>query len=61
MTAQPVPAPDRRGSGLGLRVCHAIAQSHGGTLCIVNRAGGGTGVEVRLPLEAQPQGCEAAP
>jgi two-component system sensor histidine kinase KdpD len=47
----PVPgeAP-RRGSGVGLAVCRAIARAHGGTLVLRPRAQGGCSFECRLPL-----------
>jgi two-component system sensor histidine kinase KdpD len=47
----PVPgeAP-RRGSGVGLAVCRAIARAHGGELVLRPRAQGGCSFECRLPL-----------
>lgn len=41
----------KRGSGLGLSVCRAIACAHGGDLTRVNRAGGGSSFVLRLPVE----------
>ncbi len=37
------------GAGLGLALARAIAQSHGGTLTLANRAGGGLRASLRLP------------
>lgn len=43
----------QRGAGLGLAVCRAIAQVHGGTLVVLGREGGGSSFCLRLPIEAQ--------
>jgi two-component system sensor histidine kinase KdpD len=44
------PAPDgRRGVGLGLAICQAIAQAHGGRIAAVNRPGGGAEFCITLP------------
>jgi two-component system sensor histidine kinase KdpD len=43
----------RRGSGLGLAVCRAIAQAHGGGLMVRPRAGGGSVFHLTVPLDAQ--------
>jgi len=45
----------RRGIGIGLAVCRAIAQVHGGQLQITDTAGGGTTVQLTLPLSEQPE------
>jgi signal transduction histidine kinase len=37
------------GSGLGLHVARALVEAHGGEVRLLERAGGGTRVEVRLP------------
>jgi PAS domain S-box-containing protein len=37
------------GAGLGLTVCKAIAEGHGGEIGVTSRAGAGTTVRVRLP------------
>jgi two-component system sensor histidine kinase KdpD len=44
----------QRGSGLGLAVCRAIAQAHGGSLSVENRDGGGSRFCLSLPIEEQP-------
>jgi len=41
----------KRGSGIGLAVCDEIIKYHGGTLTLSNAQGGGTAVEIRLPIE----------
>ncbi len=46
----------QRGAGLGLAVCQAIAQSHGGSLILRRRQGGGSSFCLSLPIDtAQPQ------
>jgi two-component system sensor histidine kinase KdpD len=44
-----------RGAGLGLALCRAIVHAHGGTLQARQRQRGGTSMECRFPLEAQPE------
>lgn len=46
--------PGSRGAGLGLAVCRAIAQAHGGRLTLRRRNGGGSNFSLSLPVEAQP-------
>jgi two-component system sensor histidine kinase KdpD len=51
----PGPADDsRRGTGVGLALCRAIARVHGGELRLRQRDGGGALIECVLPLEAGP-------
>lgn len=47
---------NRRGTGLGLALCRAVAQAHGGTLRHRHREDGrhGSCFELRLPLQAPP-------
>jgi signal transduction histidine kinase len=42
-------ARTRGGAGLGLAICKAIAEVHGGTISLTSDAGRGTHVEVVLP------------
>ena len=42
------------GSGLGLSICRAIAQMHGGRIRAANRPGGGAVFTVTLPAESAP-------
>jgi two-component system sensor histidine kinase KdpD len=44
----------RRGTGLGLAVCRAIARAHGAQLLLRAREGGGSSFCLRLPVEVQP-------
>ena len=44
-----VDAPPRRGAGVGLAVCRAIARVHGGELTLRARSGGGASFECLLP------------
>jgi two-component system sensor histidine kinase KdpD len=45
----------RRGAGVGLAVCRAIARAHGGELKLRSRARGGASFECWLPEHAAPQ------
>jgi two-component system, OmpR family, sensor histidine kinase KdpD len=44
----------RRGAGVGLAVCRAIARVHGGRIWIEDNPGGGTRVNLALPIGAPP-------
>ncbi|HEX9081287.1 MAG TPA: ATP-binding protein, partial [Holophagaceae bacterium] len=48
--------PDARpgGVGLGLAICRAIVQAHGGSIAAEDRPGGGTAFRLRLPLPEPP-------
>ncbi len=43
----------KRGAGLGLALCRAIATAHGGSLTLFKRSGGGNRFTVCLPLSPQ--------
>lgn len=47
-------SPQDGGAGLGLTICRAIVQAHGGTIALVNRTQGGTIARLTLPLVASP-------
>lgn len=51
-------AQGRPGVGLGLPICQAIVQAHGGTMEARNRSGGGALFMVRLPVEGEPPAVE---
>jgi K+-sensing histidine kinase KdpD len=51
----PADGQTRRGIGIGLAVCRAIAEVHGGHLQITDTPGGGTTVCLTLPLSEQPE------
>jgi two-component system sensor histidine kinase KdpD len=42
------------GVGLGLAICRAIIEAHGGRIWAANRAGGGTVFRFTLPLDGEP-------
>lgn len=42
-----------RGNGIGLAVCDEIVRLHGGSLTLSNAEGGGTLVDVRLPMDEE--------
>jgi two-component system sensor histidine kinase KdpD len=51
-------APVSRGAGLGLAICSAIIQAHGGRIWAENRPGGGACFWFSLPLEGSPPTVE---
>ncbi len=40
---------ERRGLGLGLTICHAIIQKHGGAIAVESEVGAGTAFRIHLP------------
>lgn len=46
--------PDRSGTGIGLAICRAIADAHGGKIEAKNRPGGGAIITVSLPQAGIP-------
>jgi two-component system sensor histidine kinase KdpD len=50
----PADAGGRRGAGVGLAVCRAIARAHGGEMRLRARAHGGASFECVLPLDEPP-------
>ncbi|MGH2897508.1 MAG: ATP-binding protein, partial [Solirubrobacteraceae bacterium] len=47
------------GAGLGLTVCKAIVEAHGGAISVTSRAGAGTAVRVVLPAHPVRDGASA--
>ena len=45
----------QKGYGLGLAICRAIVQAHGGRIWAVNRTGGGAAIRFTFPLKVQDQ------
>lgn len=53
-------ASGARGVGLGLSICRAIIEAHGGTIAAENRSGGGATLRFTLPLDDAPAGLPPA-
>jgi len=51
---------DSRGAGLGLAICRAIVQAHGGTISASNLSQGGASIRIWLPVGQLPQDIEQA-
>jgi two-component system, OmpR family, sensor histidine kinase KdpD len=54
-------AGGRRGAGLGLTICRAIAEAHGGRVSAAPRGGGGAVFTLELPVEGEPPRVEREP
>ena len=54
LSSKEADGPARRGAGVGLALCRAIARAHGGDLTFRPRASGGSRFECWLPLEPPP-------
>jgi two-component system sensor histidine kinase KdpD len=59
--SSPLDAPSRRGAGVGLTVCRAIARAHGGELRLRPRGHGGSSFECTLPVRPAPEPPQAEP
>ncbi len=53
-----VPESPQSGAGLGLALCRAIVEAHGGEIGAADRPGGGAVFFLTLPLEGQPPGLD---
>jgi len=51
----------QRGMGLGLTICHAVAQKHGGAIAVESVVGVGTTFHIYLPAARKLSGKEKAP
>ncbi|MCB9896704.1 MAG: sensor histidine kinase KdpD [Planctomycetes bacterium] len=52
---------DSRGAGLGLAICRAVVEAHGGTLVCESRSGGGADFRITLPREGEAPTVPAEP
>jgi len=51
----------QKGMGLGLTICHAVVQKHGGAIDVESLAGAGTTFQVYLPATQKLSGADIAP
>lgn len=56
--ARPGDGSPNRGIGLGLAICRAIVEAHGGTIRVANRGGGGASFTFELPTGGTPPRVE---
>jgi CheY-like chemotaxis protein len=52
---------DQKGMGLGLTICHAVVQKHGGAIAVKSEVGSGTTFDIYLPAARKLSGGEKAP
>ena len=52
---------DQKGMGLGLTICHAVVQKHGGAIAVKSEVGRGTTFDIYLPAARKLSGGEKAP
>src|SRR4029077_19699073 len=53
--------PMGSGTGVGLSVCHAIVETHGGAISVQETPGGGATFVVELPVAARDEAADLAP
>jgi PAS domain S-box-containing protein len=58
---QPFVSTKPAGMGIGLTICHTIAEGHGGSLTVADMPGGGLRFRLSLPPVLQPDLQQAAP
>jgi PAS domain S-box-containing protein len=51
---------DQKGMGLGLTICHAIVQKHGGAIAVKSEVGVGTTFDIYLPATSKWSGADKA-
>ena len=52
---------DQKGMGLGLTICHAVVQKHGGAIAVKSEVGSGTTFDIYLPAARKLSAGEKAP